>query len=69
VVQAEEKGTPLADVLRVQARMLRMRRSVRAEEAAARAGLLMMIPLLMVFACVFLLLLGPLIGSMMESSV
>ena len=36
VVQAEDKGTPLAEVLSVQARMLRMRRSVRAEESAAK---------------------------------
>jgi len=34
VIQSEEKGNPLAEVLRIQARMLRMRRSVRAEEAA-----------------------------------
>jgi len=59
VVQAEEKGTPLAEVLSVQARMLRMRRSVRAEEAAAKAGVMMMGPLMCMFLCVILLLLGP----------
>lgn len=41
VVQAEEKGNPLAKALQVQGRMLSMRRSVLAEEAAARAGVLM----------------------------
>ncbi|MBX3250267.1 MAG: type II secretion system F family protein [Myxococcales bacterium] len=59
VVQAEAKGTPLAEVLSIQARMLRMRRSVRAEESAAKAGLMMMGPLMMMFMCVILLLLGP----------
>lgn len=59
VVQAEAKGTPLAEVLSIQARMLRMRRSVRAEESAAKAGLMMMGPLMMMFICVILLLLGP----------
>ncbi len=38
VKQAEDKGNPLSEVLQVQASMLRMRRTVLAEEAAARAG-------------------------------
>ncbi len=59
VVQAEEKGTPLAEVLSVQAGMLRMRRSVRAEESAAKAGVMMMGPLMCIFMCVILLLVGP----------
>ncbi|MDH5491708.1 MAG: type II secretion system F family protein [Myxococcales bacterium] len=59
VVQAEEKGNPLAEVLSIQARMLRMRRSVMAEEAAAKAGMMMMAPLMMMFICIILLLLGP----------
>jgi len=59
VVQAEAKGTPLAEVLRIQARMLRMRRSVLAEEAAAKAAVMMMGPLMMIFMTVILLLLGP----------
>ena len=67
VVQAEQKGTPLKEVLRIQGKVLRMRRSVMAEEAAARASVLMMLPLLMIFGCVFLLLLGPFIVNMLES--
>jgi len=63
-VQAEEKGTPLVSVLRVQATALRGRRSVRAEEAAARAGTLMMLPLMMLFGCVLIVVLGPLILEM-----
>lgn len=59
VVQAEEKGTPLAEILAVQARMLRMRRSVRAEEAAAKAAAKMMMPLMLIFCSILLLLLGP----------
>lgn len=65
VVQAEAKGTPLAEVLSIQARMLRMRRSVRAEESAAKAGLMMMGPLMMMFICVILLLLGPFVVQWM----
>ena len=59
VVQAEEKGNPLADVLAIQAEMLRMRRSVAAEEAAARAGVMMMLPLMILMADVLMILFGP----------
>lgn len=59
VVQAEERGSPLAEVLQIQATTSRLRRSVRAEEAAARAGVWMMLPLAMMFACILLIVLGP----------
>lgn len=61
VIQSEEKGNPLADVLTIQATTLRMRRSVAAEEAAARAGVLMIGPLMLIFACIMLIILGPFI--------
>lgn len=59
VVQAEEKGNPLSEVLQIQATVLRGQRSLAAEEAAARAGVLMVLPLLLLLACVLVLLLGP----------
>lgn len=59
VVQAEEKGNPLAEVLQIQATMLRMRRSIAAEESAARAGVLMMAPLMLIFCTIMLIILGP----------
>jgi tight adherence protein C len=58
-VQAEEKGNPLVDVLRIQANVLRSRRSVTAEEAAARAGVLMVIPVVLLLACILILLFSP----------
>ncbi|HHH28490.1 MAG TPA: type II secretion system F family protein, partial [Polyangiaceae bacterium] len=67
VIQSEEKGNPLAEVLRIQATMLRMRRSVMAEEAAARAAVLMMGPLMLIFSAIILVLLGPFIVQSMES--
>jgi len=67
VVQAEEKGTPLAEVLTIQARMLRMRRSVMAEEGAAKAGMMMMGPLMMMFLCVLAILIGPFVVKWMTS--
>jgi tight adherence protein C len=59
VIQAEQKGNPLARVLQVQGRMLNMRRSVAAEEAAARAGVLMIVPMVLLVGAILLLLMGP----------
>jgi len=59
VVQAEQKGNPLAKVLQIQGRMLNQRRSVAAEEAAARAGVLLVGPLMLLVGCIMLLLMGP----------
>lgn len=64
VIQGEEKGTPLAEVLSIQAGALRLRRSVMAEEAAARAGVMMILPMMMLFGTVLLLVLGPLFMEM-----
>jgi tight adherence protein C len=61
IVQAEQKGSPLARVIQVQGRMLNMRRSVAAEEAAARAGVLMIAPMMLLVGCILLLLLGPIL--------
>jgi len=59
VVQAEQKGSPLARVIQIQGRMLSQRRSVAAEEAAARAGVLMIGPMMLLVLCILLLLMGP----------
>ncbi len=64
VVQAEKKGNPLADVLRIQATVLRMKRSMRLEEHAAKAAVKLMGPLLLVFVTVLIVLLGPAVIKM-----
>jgi tight adherence protein C len=61
VVQAEEKGNPLARVIQIQGRLLNQRRSVAAEEAAARAGVLMIAPLMLLLCAILLVLMGPFI--------
>ena len=63
LVLAEEKGTPVAEALAVQARMGRLQRSVAAEELAVRAGVLMLVPMLLLMGCVLLLLLGPFLAT------
>jgi tight adherence protein C len=59
VIQAEQRGNPLAKVIKVQGRVLNLRRSVAAEEAAARAGVLMILPMLLLVCCILILLMGP----------
>jgi tight adherence protein C len=59
LIQAEERGNPVADVLQIQATGSRTRRSVRAEELAAKAGVAMVGPLMLVFAAIMMLILGP----------
>jgi tight adherence protein C len=61
VVQAEERGNPVAEVLQIQAEVSRMRRSVKAEEAAAKAGVQMVGPLFLLFFCIMLLVMGPMV--------
>jgi tight adherence protein C len=67
VVQAEEKGNPLGEVLRIQASMLRMRRSVMAEEAAAKAAVMLIGPLMLIFGAIMLCLMGPFVISTAQS--
>jgi tight adherence protein C len=59
LVQAEERGNPVAEALSIQASSSRTRRSIRAEELAAKAGVQMIGPLMLAFGTVMLLILGP----------
>jgi tight adherence protein C len=67
LIQAEERGNPVAEVLQIQATTARTRRSVRAEELAAKAGVQITVPLMLVFACVLGLVLGPALLNIIES--
>jgi tight adherence protein C len=61
IVQAEERGNPVADVLQIQAQVSRMRRTVAAEEAASKAGVKMVGPLFLLFGCIMILVVAPMI--------
>lgn len=61
VIQSESQGTPLAAVLAAQATASRQRRSVDAEETAAKAGTKLMLPLGMLFLAVLLLIVAPMV--------
>ena len=59
VVQAETRGAPIVDVLTIQAQVLRDKRSAAAEVATARAEEIMQVPLVMLGAALFLVLIVP----------
>ena len=66
LTQAEERGNPVADVLQIQATSSRTRRSVRAEEMAAKAGVAMTGPLVLVFVTVMILIMAPMFMKMQQ---
>jgi len=66
IIQADQLGVSVAKVLTVQADQIRMLRRQRAEEAAAKAPLKMLFPMiLLIFPSMFIVILGPSIPSLM----
>jgi tight adherence protein C len=69
VVQAEMRGNPVVDVLRIQAEVSRRKRSVNAEEAASKAGVAMVGPLVLVFIAILVLIVAPIAMKLSDSNV
>jgi len=61
VLQAEALGTPLAVVLKLQANLLRMRRSMRAERKAGEAAVKILVPSMLILVSVVLIIFAPII--------
>jgi tight adherence protein C len=61
VLQAEALGTPLAIVLKLQANLLRMRRSMRAERKAGEAAVKILVPSMLILISVVLIIFAPII--------
>lgn len=60
MVQADAFGIPIASVLRVQSAEMRVKRSQRAEEAAQRVPVKILLPLIFcILPCLFLIIMGP----------
>lgn len=59
ILQSEQLGSPLAETLRTQADVLRLKRSQRAETLAGEAGVNMLLPAVLVMAATVLIILGP----------
>jgi tight adherence protein C len=68
LVQAEERGNPVSEVLQIQAGVSRMRRTVAAEESAAKAGVKMVLPLFLLFGSIMLLVMGPMLLKLASQS-
>ena len=67
VIQTEQLGTSLAQVLRVQAQRLRVRRRQRAEQEARRAPVKMVFPLVFcLMPSLFIFILGPIIVNLVD---
>ncbi|MDB4966337.1 MAG: Type secretion system protein TadC, associated with Flp pilus assembly [Myxococcales bacterium] len=60
-VQAEKRGTPLVEILRIQADVARTKRFQTAEKIAGRAGVVILMPLMFIFAATVLIMFGSLI--------
>jgi tight adherence protein C len=66
IVQAEQLGVPIAKVLQIQSNQLRIERRQRAEEAAAKAPVKMLFPMVgCIFPTIFIVILGPAIVKVM----
>jgi tight adherence protein C len=67
LIQADLRGNPVAEALRIQAEVARRKRTINAEEAASRAGVAMMGPLVLVFLSILILIVGPIIMRIQQS--
>jgi len=67
MIQTDRFGTSIADSLRIHSDTLRTKRHQRAEEAASKLTVKMLIPLvLFVFPAIFIVILGPAVLAMRE---
>jgi tight adherence protein C len=67
IIQSEQLGTPLSDIFRTQADVLRVKRSQRAETVAGEAGVNMLLPGVLVMMATVLIILGPFVLNYLDS--
>jgi len=68
IIQADQLGVSMSKVLRIQSEQMRMERRQRAEEKAAKAPILIMLPTIgCIFPSLFIVILGPAALQAMDS--
>lgn len=68
IVQADQLGVSISQVLRVQSQQMRMRRRQRAEEQAHKAPVKMIFPMVfLIFPALYIVLLGPAVPIVWEA--
>ncbi|WHH60534.1 type II secretion system F family protein [Petroclostridium sp. X23] len=68
VIQADQLGVSIGNVLRVQSDQMRVRRRQRAQEKAMKAPIKMLLPMVFfIFPTIFTVLLGPVVIRLMET--
>lgn len=68
VIQTEQLGSNIANMLRIQSQSMRQKRTQRAEEKARKVPVTMLIPIIfLIFPALFIVLLGPAMLSIMDA--
>lgn len=70
VIQSEQLGVSMAKILRIQADDMRVRRRQRAEQAAQRAPVLMLLPMaFLIFPTIMIIMMGPAVLIVMNGPI
>lgn len=68
LIQAEQLGIPINNVMRAQSEQLRIERSQKAKEKGMKASIKMLVPMLLfIFPVVFIILMGPTVLNIIET--